>query len=399
MHTLKERALHPLRRNTYTRFSALRDVSFEVSKGQFYGIVGRNGSGKSTLLKCLAGILKADSGEIRTSGRISTFIELGVGFNQDLAAYDNVILNGTMLGLTRRESKRRYDSIIDFAELRDFSELKLKNYSSGMLVRLAFSVMIQVDADVLLIDEVLAVGDAAFQQKCFDELEAIREANKTVLLVSHDMSAVRRFCDEALLLETGSVVSEGEPEIATNRYLDINFSPRARADAAADETAVTIPPQAEGEVFGDGRATILEAWLEDAGGERVSILHSGERYSFNMRVRFNEPVSNPVFAVGMQNSARIELLTAASDWDGSESGVFEPGSEVAWRIDFENVLGPDRYTVRPSVGLGGGASLAVHERMLSVVSTRSEPGGLVTMPFEQSLERVAGNLVDETPAA
>src|ERR687893_1691516 len=170
-HTLKERALHPLRRSGHDRLDALKGISFDVHPGEFFGIVGRNGSGKSTLLKVLAGIYRADRGEVRMSGRLSTFIELGVGFNPDLAARDNVLINGIMLGLTPREALARYDRVIDFAELREFEDLKLKNYSSGMQVRLAFSVMVQVDADVLLIDEVLAVGDAAFQQKCYDVLQ------------------------------------------------------------------------------------------------------------------------------------------------------------------------------------------------------------------------------------
>jgi len=162
-HTLKERVLHPRSRTRHQVFHALNDISFAVAEGEFFGIAGRNGSGKSTLLKCIAGIYGVE-GEIWRRGRVSTFIELGVGFNADLAARDNVILNGIMLGLSPREARKRYDSVIEFAELKEFEDLKLKNYSSGMYVRLAFSVAIQVDADLLLIDEILAVGDASFQQ-------------------------------------------------------------------------------------------------------------------------------------------------------------------------------------------------------------------------------------------
>src|SRR3954465_15670518 len=221
VHTLKERALHPFRRTGHDDLRALRDVSFAVEPGEFFGIVGRNGSGKSTLLKCLAGIYRIDQGAIYVDGRMSTFIELGVGFNMDLAAYDNVLLNATMLGLSPRETRARYDRIIDFAELRDFTDLKLKNYSSGMLVRLAFAVMIQVDADILLIDEVLAVGDAAFQQKCYDEFARIRRSGAPVVLVTHDMSAVQRFCDRALLLEQGRRVDLGEPGPVGDHYLQL----------------------------------------------------------------------------------------------------------------------------------------------------------------------------------
>src|SRR5918992_342332 len=210
--TLKERALHPFRSTEYDLLEAVHDVSFDVAEGEFFGIVGRNGSGKSTLLKCLAGIYRVNRGEIRMRGRLSTFIELGVGFNPDLAARDNVLINGIMLGLPPKEALRRFDRIIEFAELEEFVDLKLKNYSSGMQVRLAFSVMIQVDADILLIDEVLAVGDAAFQQKCFDVFNRLKQDGKTIVFVTHDMAAVTRFCDRAMLLERGRIETIGAPD-------------------------------------------------------------------------------------------------------------------------------------------------------------------------------------------
>ncbi|MFL5887428.1 MAG: ABC transporter ATP-binding protein, partial [Thermoleophilaceae bacterium] len=205
VHTLKERALHPFRRSGHERFEALKDVSFAVEPGEFFGIVGRNGSGKSTLLKCLAGIYRVDQGGIYINGRVSTFIELGVGFNPDLAARDNMTINAIMLGLSPRDARERFDRVIEFAELEEFTDLKLKNYSSGMQVRLAFSVMIQVDADILLIDEVLAVGDASFQQKCFEVFQRMRDEGKTIVFVTHDMGAVQRFCHRAMLIERGDV--------------------------------------------------------------------------------------------------------------------------------------------------------------------------------------------------
>ncbi len=226
VHTLKERALHPLRQPTYERLEALRGVTFDVRQGEFFGIVGRNGSGKSTLLKCLAGIYRSDAGTIKVAGRVSTFIELGVGFNMDLPARDNILINATMLGLTGREARARTDAVLEFAELENFVDLKLKNYSSGMLVRLAFSVMIQVDADVLLIDEVLAVGDASFQQKCFDEFARLRRERRTVVLVTHEMGAVERFCDRAMLLEKGEVIEVGESRPVGMRYLGDELRPR-----------------------------------------------------------------------------------------------------------------------------------------------------------------------------
>ncbi len=384
VHTLKERALHPLRRSANHEFAALRKASFAVSKGGFFGIVGRNGSGKSTLLKCLAGIYKADSGTIRIDGQVSTFIELGVGFNPDLAARDNVALNAAMLGLSKREARRRFDAVIDFAELRDFTELKLKNYSSGMLVRLAFAVMIEIDADVLLIDEVLAVGDAAFQQKCFDQFEQIRASGQTVLLVTHDMGAVQRFCDDAILLEHGQIVAAGDPQTVSDRYLDLNFSQAAREKVAAGES----PPADSGETFGDGRAVIERVWFELEQGGEATTLPNGAKTSFAMAVRFTEEVVNPVFSVTLRSSSGVPLLSLSSDWNSEPAGAFKSGETAIWRASFDNLLGPDRYSVSPSVTLGGGAVLALRERLLSVVVTRSAPtGALVDIPFDQELQR------------
>src|SRR4051794_38957631 len=312
VHTLKERALHPFRRTGHDDLRALRDVSFAVERGEFFGIVGRNGSGKSTLLKCLAGIYRIDRGRIYVDGRMSTFIELGVGFNMDLAAYDNVLLNATMLGLSQRETRARYDHIIDFAELRDFADLKLKNYSSGMLVRLAFAVMIQVDADILLIDEVLAVGDAAFQQKCYDEFARIRASGTTVLFVTHDMGAVQRFCDRAVLLEHGRRVELGDPERVGDRYFQLNFSKEARDAEARDAgerpggaaSPAGGPPAGHEPVrLGDGKAEIVEAWFEDERGQRVEVLRSRQACTFRVRVHVHARLEDPLVGMNLHNSA------------------------------------------------------------------------------------------------
>ena len=188
--TVKERVTHPLARRTYRELRALRGVSFDVHLGEFFGVVGRNGSGKSTLLKTMASIYRPDRGRIRIAGRLAPFIELGVGFNPELTSRENVVLNGVLMGLTRQEAVRRLDAVLDFAELREFSDLKLKNYSSGMHVRLAFAVAIQVDADILLVVEILAVGDAAFQQKCFDVFNRLRDEGMTIVFVTHDMGSM-----------------------------------------------------------------------------------------------------------------------------------------------------------------------------------------------------------------
>jgi ABC-type polysaccharide/polyol phosphate transport system ATPase subunit len=207
----KEYFLHPFRRMRYERNEALKDVTFSIDEGEFFGILGPNGSGKSTLLRILAGIYVADSGRVRVRGLLSPFIELGVGFNLELNARDNIRINATLAGLPRRELDARFDEILEFSELERFVDQKLKNYSSGMLMRLAYSIAIQIPFDVLLLDEVLAVGDQSFQEKCFDTFDRFKEDGKTVVLVSHQRDLLRSFCDRVLLLERGVVAGVGSP--------------------------------------------------------------------------------------------------------------------------------------------------------------------------------------------
>jgi ABC-type polysaccharide/polyol phosphate transport system ATPase subunit len=214
----KEYFLHPFRRTTYERNDALKDVSFTVESGEFFGILGPNGGGKSTLLRILAGIYVPDAGVARVNGLLSPFIELGVGFNLELNARDNIRINATLAGLSKRELEERFGEILAFAELERFVDQKLKNYSSGMLVRLAYSIAIQIPFDVLLLDEVLAVGDESFQEKCFATFEQFKDEGKTVVFVSHDLALMERFCDRCLLLSGGTVQAVGSPREVTDMY-------------------------------------------------------------------------------------------------------------------------------------------------------------------------------------
>jgi ABC-type polysaccharide/polyol phosphate transport system ATPase subunit len=383
-HTLKERALHPFRRTRNETFKALQDVSFHVDRGEFFGIAGRNGSGKSTLLKCLAGIYGVDSGRIWMNGRLSTFIELGVGFNADLAARDNVVLNGIMMGLSPREARARYDAVIDFAELREFEELKLKNYSSGMHVRLAFAVAIQVDAEILLVDEVLAVGDAAFQQKCFDVFNEMRDDGRTIVFVTHDMGALNRFCHRALLLERGEPVHLGEPHEVADRYLEINFGRDPEAAAAS---------VAEGR-GGDGEARIVEVWSENELGERQGSLAQGRRMTLKARVSFAVDVDDPNASVYVLNEEHVAVLVATSGRDAEHSGHFAAGEEAVFEFSFDNVFAPGRYN--PLFTLAHrGAGLDLMDRLegaFSFVTTAIDPlGGVVELPVQARVTRDAAS--------
>ena len=384
--TLKERVLHPLRRSGYERFQALDDVTFAVEPGEFFGIVGRNGSGKSTLLKCLAGIYKADRGAIYLNGRVSTFIELGVGFNPDLAARDNVVINAVMLGLSPREALQRYDEVIEFAELRQFEELKLKNYSSGMQVRLAFSVMVQVDADILLIDEVLAVGDVAFQQKCFEVFNRLRDEGRTLLFVTHDMAAVRRFCHRALLIERGRIAMIGGPDEVAASYVDVAF--------AAGESS----PHEEGERSGDRTAELVEAWWEDEHGERTDTLRQGRSFGFYARVRFNQAAEDPAIAVVFENEQHQPLLATSTEWAGDETGSFRAGDEAEFSVRLDMAFAPGRIFASPWVAQHGGRRILDRRPgfVTAVVTGTRASGGLVDLPHDVRL--VARDRVLEGPA-
>jgi len=382
VHTLKERALHPFRGSSHNRLEALKGVSFTVEPGEFFGIVGRNGSGKSTLLKCMAGIYRLDQGEIFIDGRLSTFIELGVGFNPDLAAKDNVTLNGVMMGLTPSEAADRFESVIEFAELEDFTEMKLKNYSSGMQVRLAFSVAIQVDADVLLIDEVLAVGDAAFQQKCFDVFYKMRDDGQTVLLVTHSMDAVTRFCDRAALLEHGKIVDFGDPDEVAKSYLDLNFG-----------TTRTVEQASGGERVGDGAGEITEAWFENLDGDRVDTLIQGKPARFVVRGQITGSAADAEWGVVFEDLDRHPLFATTTTWAGTDTGSVAPGEECTFQVEFEVPFAPGRVFATPMISYRGSGSryLDRRDRFVSVIVTGTHhSGGLVMVPHDVGFERSGG---------
>ena len=389
-HTLKERALHPLRRTRHERLQALSDISFQVGKGEFFGIVGRNGSGKSTLLKCLAGIYGVDTGGIWLNGRMSTFIELGVGFNPDLAALENVTLNGIMLGLSPREARARYRRVIEFAELEDFQDLKLKNYSSGMHVRLAFSVAIQVDAEVLLIDEVLAVGDAAFQQKCFDVFNRMREEGRTIIFVSHDMGAVTRFCHRAMLLERGGIVAIGDPREVADRYLEIAFG---RAVGYED-------PDVGSARMGDGSARVSDIWLGDVREERRAVAPQAEPLTVKALVDFKRPVRDPAVSLTLLNEQRQPVVVATTTQDHEQTGGFQAGEQAVFAFSMHNMLAPGRYHTVVTI-THRGEGLDVIDRFAGglsfVVSGMAQSGGMIELPVETDVARW-GAVAETEPA-
>ncbi|MBA2522055.1 MAG: ABC transporter ATP-binding protein [Solirubrobacterales bacterium] len=334
--TFKERMVHPFSAIEYRELKALQKVSFDIHDGEFFGIVGRNGSGKSTLLKILASIYRADAGTIRMAGRLAPFIELGVGFSADLAARDNVILNGVMMGLSRKEARTRVDAVLDFAELRDFADLKLKNYSSGMTVRLAFSVMLQSDADILLVDEVLAVGDAAFQQKCADVFHDMRDAGRTIVLVTHDMAAVEGYCHRAMLIHDGEVRYVGDPEEVGRRYLRLNFEKASEPQEGAERAGVP-----------DRHARIVDAWLENEDSQRAVNVEQGKPIHLHAVIEARQELRKPTLGFHCVNADGIHVFgfNHVPARDGREVESIAAGERLRVSAAIDNPLSPGRYTL------------------------------------------------------
>ncbi len=305
--TLKGAFVNLFKKNNSEIFYALSDVSFEIKKGEFFGIIGRNGSGKSTLLKILAGIYRPNKGVVKINGRISPFLELGIGFNPELSGRDNVYLNATVLGLTKKEIDRKFDSIVAFSELERFIDQKLKNYSSGMNVRLAFSVAIHANRDILLMDEVLAVGDANFQSKCLAEFAHYKEMGKTVVLVTHDISTVQRYCDRAMLVRNGRIEMIGNPEEVGNEYIYQNMS---------DE---------EKRIYSEEKRKINQA-EEDLASLKGQALENELKRIEDEKIKLEEEKKNKIAEI-----TEVKFL----DKDGKEKNVFETGEDITIRVYFK----------------------------------------------------------------
>lgn len=300
----------------YEEFKALDDVSFEVKKGEFFGIIGRNGSGKSTLLKILAGIYQADRGKVSVSGFISPFLELGIGFNPELSGRDNIYLNATVLGLTKKEIDEKFDSIVKFSELERFIDQKLKNYSSGMQVRLAFSVSIHANRDILLMDEVLAVGDVNFQSKCLEEFNKYRDKGKTVILVTHDVATVERYCDRAMLLRNGKIKKIGKADEVANEYIYDNMDDEEERLFGEKNDRNSFDNADANEERGKKIAEITDVKFLDKDGKEKNVFETGTDLS--VRVYFKiydktKKVFNFGFGLYSSNSQYLFGISTVAD--------------------------------------------------------------------------------------
>ena len=355
--SIRERVIGFRKKTTYEKYNALEDVSLEIRKGEFFGVIGRNGSGKSTLLKILAGIYSADIGSVTMFGAVSPFLELGVGFNPELSGKDNVFLNGTILGLTYKEIEKKYPKIVEFSELERFMHLKVKNYSSGMQVRLAFSVAIHANKEILLMDEVLAVGDSNFQTKCLTEFINFKHQNKTIVLVTHDLGVAQKYCDRVMLLRGGQVVMTGNPKDVASEYTRQNISDEeqriqqkalAKAAEEAEVSEVNIDPMLLNKPD-SGKAAVIDGIdFLDENRNPKSVFSTGD--DLVVRIRFTsagtvEKLNFGVAIYSLEDYYIFGINTLTDKLDTSRflgNGFFD--------VHFRNInLGTNKYYVRAGI--------------------------------------------------
>ncbi|HUS25891.1 MAG TPA: ABC transporter ATP-binding protein [Nevskiaceae bacterium] len=334
--SIKSVVVNAFKKKSYEKQQVLKNIEFDIKKGEFFGITGRNGSGKSTLLKLMAGIYSPDKGRIAINGKLTPFIELGVGFNPELTGRENVFLNGALLGFNRKEMLAMYDDIVSFAELGRFMDQKLKNYSSGMQVRLAFSIAIRAQSDILLIDEVLAVGDVNFQAKSIAVFEEIKKRGTTVIFVSHDMEAVRRFCDRVALIEKGKVVNIGEAQKVIDDYLDLNAEATTDKSTPFGVSNVSTRDESKLQIV---RTRVLNQNLKPA--TKIG----DDSYSLEVTVKFKAKCDDCLPGVVVRNQSGIRVTASNTEWARVTVPTFAKGDVVTFRFTFPNVLEHGTYFV------------------------------------------------------
>jgi ABC-type polysaccharide/polyol phosphate transport system ATPase subunit len=333
----------------HTDFWALKDISFEVERGQTLSLVGPNGCGKSTLLQIVAGILQPTTGRVVARGRIAALLELGAGFNPEFSGRENVYLNGEILGLSRAEIDRAMPSIEAFAEIGEFIERPVKEYSSGMYVRLAFSTAIHVDPEILIVDEALAVGDAVFANRCVRKFEELRERKITVLFVSHDLGLVKQLSDRAILLLHGKIEAEGKPSDVINRYIGLVLEKQRSASEKNDRVRSSFR-------HGDGTSEVVRVEILNARGEAVTSVASGEPITVRVRSRFHKAVCDPMVGILVRTRIGMDVYGTNTRIEQMQLGDFEAGGELEVDFQLECWLTPQSYTLTVATQNADGSS-------------------------------------------
>lgn len=395
---LKE-SLHPGHKEYHKKFYALDKISFDVKKGETVGIIGTNGSGKSTILKIITGVLTPTTGEVKVDGTISALLELGAGFNMDYTGIENIYMNGTMMGFSKKEMDEKLQDILDFADIGDFVHQPVKTYSSGMFVRLAFALAINVEPEILIVDEALSVGDVFFQAKCYRRMEEIRKRGTTILMVTHDMGSIIKYCDKVVLLNRGSFVAEGAPGHMVDLYKKIlagqmdsleeelqtemnDFSgdgaqQKARQYEGLMKDKITI--NANRTEYGDGRAEIFDLGLFDGRGNLTNLLLKGEMFTIKERIRFNAPIEAPIFTYTIKDKKGTDLTGTNTMFEGADVKPVKNGDVYDVEFTQKMTLQGGEYLLSMScTGFENGQHVVYHRLYdvanITVISNKNTVG-------------------------
>lgn len=371
---LKE-SINPFSGKYHQEFFALQDMNFVIEKGETVGIIGKNGSGKSTVLKLITGVLTPTTGEIEVNGKISALLELGAGFNPEFTGMENIYLSCTIMGYSKAEIAQRVPDILSFADIGEFVYQPVKMYSSGMFARLAFAVAINVDPDILIVDEALAVGDITFQAKCYKKFREFKEAGKTILFVTHAMDSVLRYCSRAIVLNSGSKVAEGNPK----EMVDIYKKLLVKCDETGEEKL--LRNQREDAIYwkdqcktnenvldyGSKQAEIIDYGIFDEEGNPAMYVHTGDIVSFKMKVRFNQTIQEPIFALSIKDIKGNELTGTNTLYEDIETGVCRAGDEVVTTFTQTMNLRSGSYMISLGCTAYEGEELVIYHRLYDVL--------------------------------
>ena len=387
-----------LTRKQYREHYALRDVNMVIRQGETVGIIGTNGSGKSTILKIITGVLNPTSGQVRVNGRISALLELGAGFDMEYNGIENVYLNGTMIGFSEEEIEAKLPEILEFADIGDYVHQPVKTYSSGMFVRLAFAVAINIDPEILIVDEALSVGDVFFQAKCYRKFEEFKKKGKTIVFVSHDLSSVSKYCDRVYLLNQGVLLGEGSPKMMIDAYTQVlvgQYEEGEDQKHAAGGEAGQNPELLE---YGTHQAEILEVYLTDERGMRSNAILKGTVFSIHMKVAFYEHIPSPIFAYSVKNIIGVEITGTNTMVEKAYLDSGEPGQVKEITFTQEMNLQGGEYLL--SLGLTGyeGDTFQVYHRLydalnITVVSDKN------TVGYYDMNSRITVKDLERTPGA
>lgn len=425
-------------KNYHRDFYALNQLSFQVKKGETAGIIGTNGSGKSTILKIITGVLTPTTGAVRVDGKISALLELGAGFNMDYTGIENIYMNGTMMGYTKKEMDLKLQDILDFAEIGDFVYQPVKTYSSGMFVRLAFALAINVDPEILIVDEALSVGDVFFQAKCYRRMEEIRQKGTTILMVTHDMGSIIKYCDKVVLLNKGEFVAQGDPGRMVDLYKKIlagqmdalmedlkeepgetgsaelsDFSGGMNLDGKASKAPETAKSQDVSPAgnklmkdrltinfdrteYGDGRAEIIDLGLFDEKGSITNLLLKGETFTIKERIRFNTDIPSPIFTYTIKDKKGTELTGTNTMFEGADIQPVKAGDQYLVEFSQKMTLQGGEYLLSMScTGFEQGEHVVYHRLYdvtnITVISNKNTVG-VYDMESQVKAEKISGTL-------